>query len=62
MAANYWISTQREHWTFTKSQLVESRRKLEEEDVKLVQQLHLPDRRLINVFFYNRESTKIVER
>jgi cyclin-C len=56
MAANYWISTQREHWTYTRPQLNEARRRLEEDEAKLVQQFQLPDRRHISIFFYNRQS------
>jgi cyclin C len=51
MAANYWDSTQRRHWTFTKAQVVEMHRKVEEVDRLLVNQYPLPDRRLLNVYF-----------
>jgi cyclin C len=32
MAANYWDSTQRKHWQFTKEQLASMRQRLEDED------------------------------
>jgi len=51
MAANYWDSTQRKYWTFTKQQLAQERRKNEEVDRALVQQFPLPDRRLLSIYF-----------
>ncbi|KAF2813507.1 C/H/G cyclin [Mytilinidion resinicola] len=51
MAANYWDSTQRKYWTFTKQQLAQERRKNEEADRALVQQFPLPDRRLLSIHF-----------
>ena len=54
MAANYWASTQRRHWQFTKDTLVDIRQKLEGEDRGLVQQYTLPDRRLQSIFFNQR--------
>ena len=51
MAANYWASTQRRHWYFSRETLAEIRQKLEEDDRALVQQYPLPDRRLISNFF-----------
>ena len=56
MAANYWASTQRRYWTFSKDQLVEIRGKLDGENTVLVQQYPLPDRRLLSNFFNQREG------
>ena len=51
MAANYWASTQRRHWQFTRETLSQVRQKLEDGDHALVQQYSLPDRRLLSIFF-----------
>lgn len=55
MAANYWESTQRKHWTFTKDQLATMRHKLDDEDPALVQSFGLPQLRHLNIFFNQRE-------
>lgn len=55
MAANYWESTQRKHWQFTKEQLASMRQKLEDEDPGLVQSFGLPQLRHLNIFFNQRE-------
>jgi cyclin C len=57
MAASYWDSTQRKHWTFSKPQLLEQRRKLEETERMLMTQYPLPDRRLLNIYFSIRMYT-----
>jgi cyclin C len=54
MAANYWVSTQRNYWQFTRESLAEARDLNEEEDRSLVQQYALPDWRLLSVFFNQR--------
>jgi len=54
MAANYWASTQRMHWQFTREALSEIRESLEEDDRSLVQQYALPERRLLSIFFKDR--------
>jgi len=51
MAANYWSSTQKMSWTFSKAQLAEMRKKLEDEDRQLISQYPLPDRRMLNIYF-----------
>ncbi|KAI9732387.1 MAG: RNA polymerase II holoenzyme cyclin-like subunit [Cirrosporium novae-zelandiae] len=51
MAANYWSSTQRRFWLFSKEELQDIREKLENDDKGLVQQYPLPDRRLLSIFF-----------
>ena len=54
MAANYWESTQRRHWQFTRASLGDIRRKLEDEDPSLVQRYALPERRLLSIFYNQR--------
>ena len=54
MAANYWASTQRRHWQFSRENLTEIRQQLEDEDRSLVQQYPLPDRRLLSKFLNER--------
>lgn len=55
MAANYWESTQRKHWQFTKQELARLRQKLEDEDRNLVQAYPLPQVRHLSIFFNQRE-------
>jgi cyclin C len=54
MAANYWESTQRKHWQFTRQQLAELRKKLEGEDQNLVQMYALPQVRHLSIYFNQR--------
>ena len=54
MATNYWASTQRRHWHFSREELAAIRQELEDEDRNLVQQYPLPDRRLLGKFFNER--------
>ncbi|KFY74991.1 hypothetical protein V499_05010 [Pseudogymnoascus sp. VKM F-103] len=51
MAANYWESTQRKHWQFSKQELARLRQKLEDEDKNLVQTYPLPPLRHLSIFF-----------
>jgi len=51
MSASYWSSTQRRYWTFTKPELAELRRKLDEQERGLITQYPLPERRLLNIYF-----------
>lgn len=55
MAANYWNSTQKKYWTFTKKELAEIRKNLEAESGQIVSQYPLPDRRLLNIYFSHRK-------
>jgi hypothetical protein len=55
MAANYWESTQRRHWQFTRQQLEDLRKKLEDEDQNLVQMYPLPQLRHLSIYFNQRE-------
>ncbi|KAF3765520.1 hypothetical protein M406DRAFT_88389 [Cryphonectria parasitica EP155] len=61
MAANYWESTQRKHWQFTKEQLASIRQKLEDEDPALVQSFGLPQLRHLNIFF-NQQTNRLAKR
>lgn len=56
MAANYWASTQRRYWLFSRQALADQRQKLEGENRGLEQQYPLPDRRYMSLFFNARES------
>lgn len=58
MAANYWESTQRRHWQFTKEQLDDLRKKLEDEDQNLVQMYPLPQLRHLSIYFNQRTSLR----
>lgn len=61
MAANYWESTQRRHWKFTKQELAELRRKLEDEDPNLVQAYPLPQLRHLSIYF-NQQVNRLGKR
>ncbi|KAI6350667.1 RNA polymerase II holoenzyme cyclin-like subunit [Pyricularia grisea] len=53
MAANFWESTQRRNWLFTKEELAARRQQLENEDPSLVTMYPLPEwRHLYNYFNY----------
>lgn len=54
MAANYWESTQRRFWQFTKDELAAIRQRLEDEDPNLVQMFPLPQLRHLNIYFNQR--------
>ncbi|RCI12563.1 hypothetical protein L249_0336 [Ophiocordyceps polyrhachis-furcata BCC 54312] len=51
MSANYWESTQRRHWLFTKEHLAAMRQKLEEDNADLVRMFPLPQPRHLAIFF-----------
>lgn len=59
MSANYWESTQRRHWQFTKEQLASMRQKLEEDNAELVRMFPLPQQRHLNIYFNQRELTPL---
>ncbi|KAK0704919.1 cyclin-C [Lasiosphaeris hirsuta] len=61
MAANYWESTQRRHWQFTKDELVTMRQKLEDEEAGLVQMYPLPQLRHLNIYF-NQQINRLGKR
>ena len=50
MAANYWTSTQRRFWLFTKDSLADIREEHEAQDRGMSQQYSLPDNRLVNIY------------
>ncbi len=54
MAANYWDSTQRRFWQFTKEQLAAMRQKLEDEEQSLATTFPLPPLRQLNIYFNQR--------
>ncbi|KAH8904031.1 cyclin-C [Coniochaeta sp. PMI_546] len=61
MAANYWESTQRKHWQFTKDQLATMRQKLEDEDPQLVHMFPLQQLRHLNIYF-NQQINRLGKR
>ncbi|KAK3485092.1 RNA polymerase II holoenzyme cyclin-like subunit [Neurospora crassa] len=61
MAANYWESTQRKHWLFTKDELAAMRAKLEAEDSNLVALFPLPQLRHLNIYF-NQQINRLGKR
>ncbi|KAL2018522.1 hypothetical protein VTK56DRAFT_734 [Thermocarpiscus australiensis] len=61
MAANYWESTQRRFWQFTKDELAAIRQRLEEEDPGLVQMFPLPQLRHLNIYF-NQQINRLGKR
>ncbi|KAI0997678.1 RNA polymerase II holoenzyme cyclin-like subunit [Podosphaera aphanis] len=54
MAANYWESTQRRYWQFTRQQLEQLRKDVADEDSNLVQMYPLPEIRHLSIFFNQR--------
>ncbi|KAL2174346.1 cyclin-like protein [Thermothelomyces heterothallicus CBS 202.75] len=61
MAANYWESTQRKHWQFTKDELAAMRQRLDDEDPGLVQMFPLPPLRHLNIYF-NQQINRLGKR
>ncbi|KAL8673027.1 MAG: hypothetical protein Q9168_002550 [Polycauliona sp. 1 TL-2023] len=61
MAANYWASTQRLHWQFSKAELQDTLQQLENEEPSLTQQYPMLDRRLLSIF-YNQQLGKLAKR
>lgn len=55
MSANYWESTQRRYWLFTKDQLATMRQKLEDDNAELVRMFPLPQPRHLAIYFNQRE-------
>jgi len=51
MAANYWASSQRQHWQFTREKLAEIRNKLDDGDKDAVKLYPLPERRHLSIYF-----------
>ncbi|KAL8857458.1 MAG: hypothetical protein Q9178_005952 [Gyalolechia marmorata] len=61
MAANYWASTQRLHWQFSRTELQQILLNLENKDQSLTQQYPLPDRRMLSIF-YNQQLGRLAKR
>lgn len=61
MAANYWTSTQRRHWLFSREKLADIREGLREKDKVAHSQFPLPDQRLLNIYF-NQQLIKLGKR
>ncbi|KAL2003206.1 hypothetical protein VTN02DRAFT_4613 [Thermoascus thermophilus] len=61
MAANYWASTQRRYWLFSREKLSEIRENFKERDKMAYSQFPLPDLRLINIYF-NQQLIKLGKR
>jgi cyclin C len=59
MSANYWESTQRQHWLFTKDQLASMRQKLDDDSAEWVRSYPLPEQRHLAIFFNQREFNTI---
>ncbi|KAI1388450.1 cyclin-C [Hypoxylon trugodes] len=51
MAANYWESTQRRFWQFSKDELAQMRDELEKSEQALVQMFPLPQRTHLSIYF-----------
>ncbi|KAI1381375.1 cyclin-C [Hypoxylon crocopeplum] len=61
MAANYWESTQRRFWQFSKDELAQMREELEKSDQTLVQMFPLPRRTHLNIYF-NQQISRLSKR
>ncbi|CAG7924200.1 unnamed protein product [Penicillium olsonii] len=61
MAANYWASSQRRHWLFSREKLADIRDGLWEKDKVAHSQFPLPDQRLLNIYF-NQQLIKLGKR
>ncbi|KAI1821701.1 cyclin domain-containing protein [Xylaria intraflava] len=61
MAANYWDSTQRRHWQFSKDELAQMREALEESEQNLVQMFPLPQLRHLSIYF-NQQLNRLGKR
>lgn len=61
MAANYWESTQRRHWQFSREQLDGLRKDLEVEDQNLVQMYPLAQLRHLSIYF-NQQIARLGKR
>lgn len=61
MAANYWTSTQRRCWLFSRETLSDIRERLEGGEQNFIHQYPLPDLRLLSLYF-NLQITKLGKR
>lgn len=62
MAANYWASTQRQHWVYSRENLRAIRQGLESEDSDLTKQYPTVDWRLLSIYFNQRMRASRGER
>ncbi|KAI0015084.1 cyclin-C [Xylariomycetidae sp. FL0641] len=61
MAANYWESTQRRCWQFSKEELAEMRERLEDGEQHLTQMFPLPQPRHLSIYF-NQQLNRLGKR
>ncbi|KAI5923808.1 cyclin-C [Camillea tinctor] len=61
MAANYWESTQRRFWQFSKEELANMRERLEDSEQSLVSMFPLPERRHLSIYF-NQQINRLGKR
>ncbi|KAI4151678.1 MAG: hypothetical protein LQ341_000853 [Variospora aurantia] len=61
MAANFWSSTQKLYWQFSKAEIQEMRQQLESDDSAGLQQYPIPEKRLLSIFF-NQQLVKLGKR
>ncbi|KAL8974984.1 MAG: hypothetical protein Q9197_000785 [Variospora fuerteventurae] len=61
MAANFWSSTQKLYWQFSKAEIQEMRQQLESDDSTGLQQYPIPEKRLLSIFF-NQQLVKLGKR
>ncbi|KAI5858280.1 cyclin-C [Durotheca rogersii] len=61
MAANYWESTQRRFWQFSKDELSQMRDELEKGDQALVQMFPIPRRKHLYIYF-NQQISRLSKR
>lgn len=55
MAANYWDSSQRQYWTFTKDELNDMRESQQQANQDLYNKYPLPEPRLMNIYIQQRK-------
>ncbi|KAG5971463.1 RNA polymerase II holoenzyme cyclin-like subunit [Claviceps cyperi] len=61
MSANYWESTQRRHWLFSKDELASMRQKLDDDNIETVRMFPLPQPRHLAIFF-NQQLLRLANR
>jgi hypothetical protein len=57
MSANYWDSTQRKYWLFSKDELADMRQKLEDDNAELIQMFPLKQVRHLYIYFNQRRPS-----
>ncbi|KAG5922527.1 RNA polymerase II holoenzyme cyclin-like subunit [Claviceps africana] len=61
MSANYWESTQRRHWFFSKDELAATRQKLDDDNIEFVRMFPLPQPRHLAIYF-NQQLLRLANR